>query len=271
MQPSNWLATPLGRRCLSNEQRLVRRVLDRVFGEQLLQVGRWGPDDAFLRHARTQRVAVLDGPPELAAADVAGRLGGPPEAAAADGARRPGSPAIPAGVVSRLDQLAIVSDSIDAILLPHTLERTASPHAVLREAARVLRPEGCLIALGFLPTGFWGLRHLLDRGGYPPGSRHLIRERRLRDWLELLSFDVDRAQNYCHTLPFERIRRLGRLPRERWARRWLPMLAGAYLLVARKRAATLTPIRPAWQRSRLRAVGGLVEPTTRVSRHGSNG
>ncbi len=49
------------------------------------------------------------------------------------------------------------------------------------------------------------------------------------------------------------------------------MLAGCYLTVARKRAVHLTPIRPAWQRPRLRAVGGLVEPSTRVSRRASDG
>jgi SAM-dependent methyltransferase len=240
MQPEHWLATPLGRRCLNNEQRLVRRALDCAFGEQFLQVGTWGGSDQFTRYARTQRVAVLD------------------EVAPAAGT-----------IVSRLDRLGIASDSIDVLLLPHTLERTATPHAVLREAARVLRPDGCLLALGFAPGGFWGLRHVLARDGYPPGSRHLILERRLRDWLELLSFDVDPAVAYCHTLPFEGVRRFGSLPRERWARRWLPLLAGAYLLVARKRSVTLTAIRPAFRRARLHAVGGLVEPTTRVARRTS--
>ncbi|HUF73636.1 MAG TPA: methyltransferase domain-containing protein [Gammaproteobacteria bacterium] len=242
MQPQNWLGTPLGRRCLSHEQRLVRRALDCVFGIELLQVGTWGPRDAFIRHARTQRVAILD--------DRAN--GGEPD------------------VVSRLDRLGIVSDSIDAILMPHTLERCDSPHAALREAARVLRPDGCLIALGFLPTGLWGMRHLLARGGYPAGSRHLIRIGRLHDWLELLSFDVDPAVNYCHTLPLERFRRVGGWPRERWANRWLPMLAGGYMTIARKRAVSLTPVRGVRQRPRLRAVGGLVEPTTRVSRRASD-
>jgi SAM-dependent methyltransferase len=239
MHAASWLATPLGRRCLSNEQRLVRRTLDCVFGEQLLQIGTWGSQDQFLRYARTQRAALID--------------------------REAAKP----HVVSSLDRLPIASDCIDAIVLPHTLERSRTPHAVLREAARVLRPEGCLLALGFSPTGFWGLRHLLAREGYPPGSRHLIPERRLRDWLQLLSFEVDPATAYCHTLPFDSVAQFGRLPRERWAKRWLPMIAGGYLLVAKKRAVNLTPIRPSWQRPRLRAVGGLVEPTTRVSRRSS--
>jgi SAM-dependent methyltransferase len=242
MQPTNWLATPLGRRCLSNEQRLVRQVLDRVFGEELLQVGIWGAPDAFVRYARTQRVAVVDDTVGTGQLDV----------------------------VSRADRLAIAADSIDAILLPHMLERTESPHAVLREAARVLRPNGCLISLGFYPTGLWGLRHIVARDGYPEGSQHLIRVRRLHDWLELLSFDVDPAIGYCHTLPLDGVSRVGTWPRERFAKRWLPILAGGYVTVARKRAVHLTPIRPAWQRPRLRAVGGLVEPTTRAMRRRSN-
>ncbi|MDX1562038.1 MAG: methyltransferase domain-containing protein [Gammaproteobacteria bacterium] len=227
----------MGRRCLSHEHRLVRRALDRVFGEELLQIGAWGPRDGFLRHARTQRVALLDTEGSVADADI----------------------------VSCHDRLAIAADSIDAILLPHTLERNDSPHAVLREAARVLRPEGTLIALGFMPGGLWGLRHLLSREGYPAGSRHLIRPRRMHDWLELLSFDVESTAGYCHTLPFEHVRRFGVWPRESWASSWLPPLAGAYLMVAKKRVANLTPIKPSWQRRRLRVVGGLVEPTTRAA------
>jgi hypothetical protein len=109
------------------------------------------------------------------------------------------------------------------------------------------------------------------RDGYPFGTRRMLRERRLRDWLELLSFDVDTPIGYCHTLPLERFRRLGTFPRERWAQRWMPILAGGYLLCAQKRTRILTPIRPVWKQRRLRVVGGLVEPTTRASRTRADG
>jgi SAM-dependent methyltransferase len=232
---NDWLATPLGRRCIANEQRLVRRALDRVFGEQLLQIGAWGAPNAFLRFARTQRKALVDW-------DV-GR---------------------PAHIVCEPTRLAIASDTIDAVILPHTLERIPSPHALLREVDRVLRPDGQLIVLSFAPTGAWGLRHLFSPGGYPAGQKRMIREGRLRDWLELLSFEVASGRRYCHTLPLERIRRVGTFPKEEWAQRWLPMLCGGYLLHAQKRVQILTPIRPAWRQPRLRAVGRL-EPSTRVS------
>jgi SAM-dependent methyltransferase len=212
----------------------VRRALDRVFGEQLLQIGFWGHADSFLRYARTQRRALIDWRPE----------------------NRP-------AIVSDLEQLAVGSDTVDAVLLPHTLELAESPHAVLREVDRVLRADGHLLVLSFDPLGPWGLRHLLRAGGYPPGHRRLIREGRLRDWLELLSFDVSPPVRYCHTLPFERVRRLGTLPREEWAQRWMPFLGGGYLLAAHKRVRLLTPLRPVWRQQRLKVVGGLVEPSTR--------
>jgi SAM-dependent methyltransferase len=232
---TEWLGTPLGRRCLANEQRLIRRALDRMFGEQFLQIGSWGGRNTFLRYARTQRRALID--------------------------RRPGTEA---DLISDPEQLAIASDSIDVVLLPHTLERVPSPHALLREVDRVLRADGHLVVLSFAPGGLWGLRHLLSARGYPEGRERIIREGRLRDWLELLSFDVDTATRYCHTLPLEKFKQLRVLPREEHAQRWLPMFAGGYLLRAQKRVQPLTPVRM-WRRARLRVVGGLVEPTTRAT------
>jgi SAM-dependent methyltransferase len=234
---NDWLATPLGRRCLANEQRLMRQALERVFGEQLLQIGAWGTRNTFLRHARTQRRALIDW-----------RVG-----AAAD-------------IVCDPEQIAVASDSVDAVLLPHTLERTASPHALLREVDRILRPDGHLIVLSFAPGGLWGLRHLLSERGYPNGRDRVIREGRLRDWLELLSFEVPAVTRYCHTPPIERFKQLRILPREEWAQKWLPIFSGGYMLHAQKRVHPLTPVR-LWRRQppRLRVVGGLVEPTTRAT------
>lgn len=231
---TDWLATPLGRRCLANEQRAMRLALDRVFGEQLLQIGLWGARGTFLRYARTQRRALVDW-----------------ESDSAD-------------ILSDPEQLGIASDSVDAVLLPHTLERTESPHALLREVDRVLRADGQLLVLSFATDGLWGLRHLLSPGGYPRGRERAIREGRLRDWLELLSFEVSEVRPYCHTAPIDHVKQLRFLPREELAKRWTPMFAGGYLLRAQKRVRPLTPIKLKLKPARLRVVGGIVEPTTRA-------
>ncbi len=214
----------------------MRRALDTVFGEQFLQIGVWGPPEAFLRHARTQRRALVDWRVDVGA-----------------------------DFITELGRLAIASDSVDAVLLPHTLELTDSPHALLREVDRILRADGHLVTLSFKPGGLWGLRHVLSPRGYPPGKRRMIGERRLRDWLELLSYDIGPRRRYCHSLPLTKLRRFGRLAEDSGLARWLPAMSAGFLLKARKCVYPLTPVRRVRAQPRLRAVGGLVEPSTRTS------
>lgn len=239
--PTAWFGMPVGERFMRDEQAVVARALDTVFGEHLVQIGQWGAPETFLAHARTQKKTLIDWR-EDAQADA----------------------------ISQPSRLAIASDSIDAVLLPHTLELVESPHALLREVGRILRADGHLIVLSFAPSGLWGLRYLLSRKGFPAAQQHLIRERRLRDWLELLSFAVGPAQRYCHTLPLSRSNYFARLPEESWAANWLPFLHGGVCLEAQKRVLPLTPIRQMWRARPLRVVSGLVEPTTRSSTNGDS-
>jgi len=247
-----WLNTRTGRDLLREEVRQVRRALDSIFGDQLVQLGAWGDPGLFRRLARTRRAAVFaDAPVEGVDA------------------------------VCAPDTLAIATDSVDAVLLPHTLELAADPHAVLREVDRILRPDGNLVVLGFNPWGWWGLRHFLSRQGFPPGAERLVSDGRLSDWLRLLEFRIHHAGFYYFVPPVIRgpAPRHGRAARaeegvaharaERRTEgravgmfRRLPAFAGCYVLVARKQMYTLTPIRPAWRRSP-RLVAGLVNPTAR--------
>jgi ubiquinone/menaquinone biosynthesis C-methylase UbiE len=50
------------------------------------------------------------------------------------------------------------------VLLPHTLEFTDYPHQILREVARVLRPEGQVIIASFNP-GASGVPGVFSAGG----------------------------------------------------------------------------------------------------------
>lgn len=174
---TKWLTSGTGRDLLREEAQQVAAALDSVFGDQLIQLGVWGGAGQFRRFARTRRMAVA------AAAPVAG-----------------------VDLVTEPDDLAIASDSVDAVLLPHVLENAEDPHAILREVDRVLRPDGQVIALGFNPVGWWGLRHLVARRPFPPGARHLISQHRLCDWLKLLSFQVSQAGFYFYAAPVLRRR-----------------------------------------------------------------
>ena len=238
---ASWLRTPLGQRVYSLECKHVADALAQVFGWQLLQIGLWGDDHGLIAEARTQQKSVL--------------------ARHTDDIK---SPAIQktALLQSRADSMAIASDSVDAVLLPHTLEHVPDPHAVLREVERILMGEGHVIVLGFRPFSMWGTRNLFAGQGFPPATERLLGERRVRDWLKLLGFEVVDAKRYLFTLPFGRAAPGPQRFLETLGERAWPLFAGAYLLKARKRVYAVTPIRMRW-RSRTGVMGGLVEPTVR--------
>jgi SAM-dependent methyltransferase len=229
--PADWFESPLGERVCREETALARLALDDVFGFELLQVGAWGGGGALLAGARTQHRTVV-------------------------------APGRDTGVTlcAPLDSLPFASDTIDAILLPHTLELVADPYAVLREAERVLCAEGCLMICGFNPFSGWGARrlfaHYLRRSEFPPGTRRLLSERRLRDWVALLGFDVDRSYGYLGMLPLPSGGSAEAVHKPAWK-------SGAYLLKARKRVQTLTLLRPK-RRALKRVLVAVPEPTTKV-------
>ncbi len=234
-----WLETPLGQSLLALEGRLAEDVLDGVFGEETLQLGYWGESRTFLRFARTQRTAVLG-------ADL------PPD----NGTR---------SVVGDYHRLPVASDSVDSVILPHTLDFSDRPHAILREVHRVLRADGHVLLLGFRPGGLWGLRRLIPGAGMPPGAEHLLSDRRLKDWLRLLDMRIQHSRGYFFRWPLPRARQPQSSRWEQRGQRWWPELSACYMLTAQKRISTLTPVRPVWKK-KPKVVAGLAEPTTRISR-----
>lgn len=217
----------------------MSEALDDVFGWELLQLGLWGPRTGLLAGCRTRRHAVIAHP--LVTSSAAG---------------------VDADVGARLSQLPIANGAVDAVLLPHTLEFETDPYAVVREADRVLAGEGQLIVLGFRPFSLWGFRSRAMRRGYPPGLKRMLGARRIADWLELLGYDVSPVRTYLFTPPWGGAAPRPGVPSAFLRRGWVkPWPAGAYLIKARKRVYTMTPIRPKL-RERPQTIGGLVKPTT---------
>ncbi len=239
----SWLESPLGQRLMARELALVTDVLEQAFGEDLVQIGTWGEPRAFLERARTQRANLIDISP------------GPGVCA-----------------VGAWDALPLATHSVDVLLLPHTLERAYSPHALLREVDRVLRPDGQLIILGLSPYSPMGLRRLASARRFPPEVSHFVSEHRVRDWLQLLDCQVRRNHRLLFGWPMQRGPGEERQAAiDTWCDRWLPLpVASGYLLVANKRQARINAQRLRWRR-RLRVVGGLAEaePSARASSGGA--
>ncbi len=229
----NWQSSALGRATVLAERKLLALAFDDVFGIELLQIGSWGQGRELLGGSRTRRQSVVSE-----------------------------SPCTDADLVARLAQLPIASGSIDAVLLPHSLEFEADPYAVLREADRVLGAEGQLIVLGFHTRGPWGWRSAASRRGFPPGLRRLLSDGRLRDWLVLLGYEIVSVQRYLYMLPVEpRAAPEEALPGSLQRGWFYPLPAGAYLLKARKRLLGLTPLRPR-RRERRKLLEGVMEPSS---------
>ncbi|HET9645772.1 MAG TPA: methyltransferase domain-containing protein [Burkholderiaceae bacterium] len=156
-------------------------------------------------------------------------------------------PSVPQRIVMQcqFDALPFPSQSLDLVVLPHALELAGDPHETLREVERVLMPEGRVVILGFNPASLWGLRQRLGRvrqafGGraplFLPKTEEMIGYWRMRDWLRLLSFEIEGGRFGCYRPAMRSQRWLDRFGWiESTGDRWWPVFGAVYFLLAVKR------------------------------------
>ena len=211
---AEWFGSSLGRYLLHREQRYFDQAVSDVFGFHAVQVGL--PNLDFLRNSRIPLRVRCD----TSAADVCA------------------DPMF----------LPFEGQSLDLLLLPHVLEFSVNPHQVLREAGRVLRPEGRLILSGFNPRSLWGLVRALKGGeqGFP-WNGNFLNVSRVRDWMALLGLEAAAGSMCCYRPPINRENWLRRLRfMEPAGDRWWAMGGGVYFLQAVKRVQGMNIIQPQW-------------------------
>ncbi len=231
---SDWFATPKGEYVLRWEQAQFDSAVEDVFGFNAVQIGL--PQFDLLRQ---NRIALRT------------RLGSDP---ASD-------------LVADSGALPLASGSVDLVLLPHVLEFSAHPHRILREAARVLMPEGQIVISGFNPLSLWGLKRALGpgRNEYPWRGR-FIGLLRLKDWLQLLSFELNGGRFGCYAPPFSQAKWLGRSAfMEKAGERWWPIAGGVYVVRAVKRTIGMRLVMPAWRTQA--APAKALSPVTQHNHH----
>lgn len=158
-----------------------------------------------------------------------------------------------------LEALPFASDSVDMMIIAHTLEYTDDPHQLLREIERVLVPDGKLLVVGIDSWTLWAAWQQLR------GKRYrLYSQGRVKDWLNVLGFEIQ----YSELLSMINPRFPDWLRHSPKTARLATLLsanvAGGYALLARKRVATLTPLEAPWRaKPRLIAGGGMAEPAAR--------
>lgn len=240
-----WYKRYVGRTLRKLERRALEPVLKTLFGYHAVQVGTLLGDD-LLSSSRISHHIVMD-PDKNEDSD--------------------------SKVYAYPDALPITSDSVDLVLLPHTLEFERRPHEILREADRVLIPEGHVVIMGFNPWSLWGLASFIlkriRKKRTPPWCGSFLTLTRIKDWLALLGFEVVEVKMMFFRPPIQQrsiMRRL--LFIEKMGARFFQKFGGVYILVAQKRVTTLTPIKPRW-RPRRSLVGKWVEPSAQARQNKS--
>lgn len=230
-----WLATPPGRYLLDWEQRRVDAIVGDLFGFHALQLGLPALDALRGNRMPHRWCASDEGLPLPGVATWPRPEPGGAVHAAADAAAAPASRVL---LHCDFDALPFPNHCLDLIVMPHTLEFARDPHQALREVERVLVPEGRVVIFGFNPASLWGLRQRLGRRFDPflPRSGAFIGYWRLRDWLRLLSFEVEGGRFGCYVPPLASQRWLQRFDwMDRLGDRWWPVLGAVYSLVVVKR------------------------------------
>lgn len=234
-QLREWYKTPLGKALAEKENAELEAILPSLFGYHLLQMSEHSNssylDMSMIRH---KIIADMD---DRALSQ-------------------------PLNMRSDASNLAIASDSIDVAILPHTLDVDIAPHQVLREADRVLVPEGRVIILGFNPWSSWGARHMINiwRGRCPWKLRFLS-PYRIKDWLTLLGFEIEEVKTFFYHPPMSSpfLVKKQAIFETVGSKLW-PAFGSAYVLVAKKQVSTLTQIRPRWLlKRRPNVVPGFIE------------
>lgn len=162
--------------------------------------------------------------------------------------------------------LPLSHDSIDLCVLPHTLDFVPEPHQVLREVERCLVADGHMLIIGFNPISLYGVWKLfLSRKKVAPWQAHFYSILRVHDWCSLLGFDVIDTAYTAHLPPLRKIQVWNKMQRiEQVMQKRVPKIGGVYMCLARKRIATVTPIKTAWPSTNQILGGKLVKPIVRM-------
>ena len=229
----DWFETAPGRYLLAWEQAQFDQAVADIFGYHALQLGLPSVDAL-----RTNRMPHR----WLAQSDLA--------------------PMPRAALLTDFEALPFQANSLDLIVLPHTLELSHDPHTTLREVERVLVPDGRVVICGLNPTSLWGMRQrrsrLYRRFGlgelFLPEAGDFIGYWRMRDWLRLLGFEVESGRFGAYR---PAVRSEAWLERFRWldaaGERWWPIFGAVYFLVAVKRVRGLRLLSADWKRAAQRA------------------
>ena len=208
----NWFKSKTAKKLIEQEKIIVNKFIEDKFGYFALQIG--GYFTNFLEHSRITKHLFNEGILKNISFDEA--------------------------------SLPISNESIDLIICPHFIEQGYNKN-IFDEFFRIIIPEGHLIIISFNPYSFAGIKNFFSFSMQFPWNSKFISMSVIQEQLEESGFSIseDKISNYQPMFSddiyflnsnFESI-----------GNRWLPLLGNVFFIVAQKKVASLTPIKPKWK------------------------
>ncbi len=178
-----WYKTPRGRLLFQQESQLLQAAISNLFGYYLVQLGCTATHE-WLHGSRVSNKLVFDDQFEESVV-----LSWQKEFIEKQ------QTSVPIHwVKTGLDFLPLAKETVDVMLLPHTLETVHDPYYLLRQVDTVLVAEGRLVLTGFNPLACGIIKSRLGREGRTFKQANLVRSSRVVEWLEVLGYEIEEIQ-----------------------------------------------------------------------------
>ena len=146
---ADWYQTVAGQNLLHQENTLITRGIEGLFGYHLLMLGALDYEQGMDGSPISHKIVMNDEQLQHGALHLRGSQ----------------------------YALPLQTDSVDVVVMPHLLEYSQQPHHVLREVERITRPDGYIVILGFNPVSCYGIcrallgfKHRMPWQGHCPYS-----------------------------------------------------------------------------------------------------
>ena len=172
-------------------------------------------------------------------------------------------------IVCRYTELPVSSDTIDLIVIPEVLQQVQFPHQILREVERTLIPEGHIILLVENVFSWQSMKNrILTFIAEPHFKTRVISCTRISDWFRLLGLEICREilVSTSDSSPefFQKKNK-----ENNWLENFINvrkiLFSSYYIILAKKKVSTLTPIRPSWRSNQKLVKPRFAEPSVRIT------
>lgn len=177
-----WYLTPQGQALYKQESRLIESAIGNLFGYYLIQLG-CSANHAWIKDSRVSHKLILDGQLDKTLLSKW----------RAEQSRVDQNRSGIYWVEADLNYLPLRKDSVDVMLLPHTLETVSDPYYLLRQVDLHLVAEGHVVLTGFNPLACATIRSKFCKEGAHFRAAKLVHSSRVVEWLRVLGYEIEQV------------------------------------------------------------------------------